>query len=158
MRTLRDPKREPTHPGAVLRDDVLQATHAARIARIEAAHAARIAWLLDMAGEPVAVQTDRGSAANEPIAKRKAPVLFVAALIRLIAEISKRAAEQDMPFDVTEMPGTKVDFQELAIKFDGSRFNKAPSTFDDYLAGLIQFKQGARETTFYQKLFPELFT
>ena len=27
MRTLRDPKRKPTHPGAVLREDVLPALH-----------------------------------------------------------------------------------------------------------------------------------
>jgi hypothetical protein len=110
-----------------------------------------------MADEPVAVKAERGRAVNEPIAKRKAPDLFVAALIRLIAEINKRAAEKGMPFDVNKMPGTKADFRGLAIEFDGSRFNKAQSTFDDYLAGLLRFKHGVRETTFYQKLFPELF-
>ena len=94
---------------------------------------------------------------NEPIAKRGAPNKFVAALMRLLVEISKRAAKNGKPFDVNEMPGTKADFRELAIRFD-SRFNKAPSTFGDYLAGLLRFKRGARETTFYRELFPELFT
>lgn len=93
---------------------------------------------------------------NEPIARRKAPDTFIAALIRLIAEISKRAAEKGVPFDVNEMPGTKANFRELAIKFD-DKLKKAPRTFDGYLAGLLRFKQGARETPFYQKHFPELF-
>jgi hypothetical protein len=86
------------------------------------------------------VKAERGRAVNEPIAKRKAPDLFVAALIRLIAEIKQTS------------PG-----KGNAVRRDGSRFNKAQSTFDDYLAGLLRFKQGVRETTFYQKLFPELF-
>jgi hypothetical protein len=93
---------------------------------------------------------------NEPAASRKAPDTFIAALICLIAEISKRAAENSMPFKVTEMPGTKADFRALAIKFD-DKLEKASRTFDDYLAGLLRFKQGARETTFYQELFPEFF-
>ena len=93
---------------------------------------------------------------DEPTARRKAPDTFIAALIRLIAEISKRAAEKGMPFNVTEMPGTKADFRALAIKFD-DKLEKAPRTFDDYLAGLLRFKQGARETTFYKELFPEFF-
>jgi len=94
---------------------------------------------------------------NEPVAKRKAPDIFVAALFRLIAEIGKRAAGKGMLFDVTAMPGTKADFRALAIEFDG-RLIKAPSTFNDYLAGLLRFKEGARETNFYRDLFPELFT
>jgi hypothetical protein len=114
------------------------------------------AELLAMADEPVAVKADIGRAANEPIAKRKASDTFIAALIRLIVEISKRAAENGMPFYVTEMPGTKADFRALAIKFDDN-LDKAERTFDDYLAGLVRFKQGARETTYYQELFPELF-
>ena len=61
-----------------------------------------------------------------------------------------------MPFDMHAMPGTKADFRALAIKFD-SRFNKAPSTFDDYLTGLLRFKQGARETNFYRDLVPRTF-
>lgn len=93
---------------------------------------------------------------NEPAARRKAPDTFIAALIRLIAEISKRSAEKGMPFNVTEMPGTKADFRALAIKFD-DKLDKAGRTFDDYLAGLVRFKQGARETTYYQELFPEFF-
>jgi hypothetical protein len=55
---------------------------------------------------------------NEPTVKRKAPDVFIAALIRLLVEISKRAAEKGVPFCVTEMPGTKADFRALAIKFD----------------------------------------
>lgn len=89
-------------------------------------------------------------------ARRKAPDTFVAALIRLIVEISKRAAERGMPFDVTAMPGTKSDFRALAEKFD-DYLEKSPSTFNDYLAGLLRFKQGARETAFYRELFPEFF-
>jgi hypothetical protein len=111
---------------------------------------------LAMADEPVAVKADRGRAANESVAKRKAPDTFVAALNDLIAEITKRAAEKGMPFDVNEMPGRKADFRALAVTFNSELF-RAQSTFNDYLAGLIRFKQGARETTFYQKLFPELF-
>ena len=61
-----------------------------------------------------------------------------------------------MPFDVNKMPGTKADFMALAIKFD-DKLEKAPRTFDDYLAGLLRFKKGARETSFYQELFPEFF-
>jgi hypothetical protein len=61
-----------------------------------------------------------------------------------------------MPFDVNEMPGTKVDFRALAVTFNGALF-KAQSTFNDYLAGLVRFKQGAQETAFYRDLFPELF-
>jgi hypothetical protein len=94
---------------------------------------------------------------NEPVAKRKAPDIFVAALFCLIAEIGKRSAGKGMPFDVTAMPGTKADFRALAIKFDG-KLIKAPSTFNDYLGGLLRFNEGARETNFYRDLFPELFT
>jgi hypothetical protein len=95
-------------------------------------------------------------AANDPIAKRKAPDLFVNALIRLLVEIDKRAAEKGMPFDVNEMPGTKADFRALAVTFNGELF-KAQSAFNDYLAGLVRFKQGAQETAFYRDLFPKLF-
>jgi hypothetical protein len=90
-------------------------------------------------------------------ARPKAPTIFIAALIRLLVEISKRAAKNGRPFDVNEMPGTKADFREVAIRFD-SKFIKAPSTIGDYLDGLLWFKRGARATTFYRELFPELFT
>jgi hypothetical protein len=93
---------------------------------------------------------------NEPAAKRKAPDVFIAALIRLLVEISKRAAKKGMPFDPDAMPGTKADFRELAIKFD-DRLDKGGRTFDDYLAGLVRFKLGARQMPFYQDLFPEYF-
>lgn len=93
---------------------------------------------------------------NKPTAKRKAPDKFVDALIRLIAEISKRAAQKGIPFDKDNMPGTKKDFMALAIKFD-DEFEKTPRAFDDYLAGLLRFKQGVQETPFYQELFPEFF-
>lgn len=97
------------------------------------------------------------AADNEPIAKRKAPDRFIAALIRLLVEISKRAAQKGKPFNVTEMPGRKADFRALAIKFDDELDQKTPRTFNDYLSGLVQFKQGAQETTYYQELFPEFF-
>lgn len=87
--------------------------------------------------------------------KRKAPDAFVASLIRLLVDIAVQATKKDIAFDVTAMPGTKENLRELAIKFD-PEFNHTLKTFDDYLAGLCQFKQGAKSTDFYLKLFPEL--
>lgn len=95
---------------------------------------------------------------NEPIAKRRAPDKFIAALIRLLVEISKRAAKNGMPFDMNKMPGRKADFRALAEKYDGELDRASSRTFDDYVVGLLRFKRGrAQETTFYRQLFPEYF-
>ena len=103
---------------------------------------------------PVApLQTDNP---DHSMAKGKAPTKFVAALIKLLVEVAIRAAKQDMPFSVTEMPGIKADLKALADKFDAC-LEYAPKTFDDYIAGLCQFKQGAKPTSFYKQLFPEYF-
>ena len=104
---------------------------------------------------PPQISTDEVADAGYIKPKRKAPDAFVAALIRLLVDIAVRAAKNDMPFDVTAMPGTKQNLQELAEKID-PEFKHTPKTFDDYLAGLCQFKQGAKSTDFYIKLFPEL--
>lgn len=89
-------------------------------------------------------------------AKRKAPDAFIAALLRLVVEISKRAATAGEEFDVEKMPGVKADFLELAERHDPD-LKKALRTFDDYLAGLVKFSNGAKPSSFYRGLFPEIF-
>jgi hypothetical protein len=112
---------------------------------------------------PAAVSATNGRApiaANEsavPKKKKKATDAFVADLWILISEISRRAAEQGLPFSKHEMPGVKADLQELAVKFNENLDKFTPRTFDDYLSTLVQFKNGARKTDFYRKLFPEYF-
>lgn len=86
--------------------------------------------------------------------KRKAPDKFVAALIKFLVEIAKRAEHDAIQFDVTKMPGVKEDLRAVAIKYD-PELDKTKRTFDDYLAYLCQFKRGARSCDFYSKLFPE---
>jgi len=93
---------------------------------------------------------------NDSKAKGKAPTKFVAALIKLLVEVAIRAAKQDKSFSVTEMPGIKADLKALADKFDAC-LDHTPQTFDDYIAGLCQFKNGAKPTSFYEELFPEYF-
>ena len=88
-------------------------------------------------------------------AKPKAPVTFIAALIRLLVEIGKRAEKNGTPFDVNEMPGTKANFRELAEKYDNELDKASSRTFDDYLGGLLGFKQGrGQETAFYRRALP----
>lgn len=86
--------------------------------------------------------------------KRKAPDKFIAALIRLLVEIAKRAEHENLKFDVTKMPGVKEDLRAVAQKYD-AELEKAERTFDDYLAYLCQFKGGAQSCDFYSNLFPE---
>lgn len=88
--------------------------------------------------------------------KRKAPDAFVAALIRLLVEVAKRAEKHEMQFDVSAMPGTKADLHSIAYKFDPA-FDNTLKTFDDYLFKLCQFEQGAKKSDFYKILFPEFF-
>lgn len=90
------------------------------------------------------------------VPKRKAPDKFVAALIRLLTEVAKRAARGRQEFEVFAMPGRKKDFLAVAEKFDDA-LEVSYATFDTYLSGLCQFRQGAPETDFYAKLFPEYF-
>ena len=100
-------------------------------------------------------QGDANSAALAGDKKvHKAPITFVAALIRILVEIAKRAAKAEEDFDVKAMPGTKKELYELAMKFDYFPTG-AFKTFDSYIKGLCQFKQGARKTDFYRNLFPE---
>lgn len=104
---------------------------------------------------PVSKDTESGSSNDGPV-KRKAPDAFVAALISLIGEISKRADRADVAFSPFAMPGRKKDFLAVAAKYD-PLLDRPFSTFDSYLSGIVQFCRGARETDFYKRLFPEFF-
>ena len=86
----------------------------------------------------------------------KSTVGFVAALIRLLVEIARRAALKGEEFNVCEMPGVRTDLHELAEKNDVD-LRCAKGTFETYIKGLCKFKRGARETEFYRNLFPELY-
>lgn len=61
-----------------------------------------------------------------------------------LTEIEKRAKAADVEFDRHCMPGTKEEFQQLAIAFNRRFFSKAPSTFSDYLDGVCQFEHGVK--------------
>lgn len=104
---------------------------------------------------PVSKDTESGNSNDGPV-KRKAPDAFVAVLISLIGEISKRAEQAGVSFSPSAMPGRKQDFLVVAAKYD-QLLDKPMGTFDDYLSGLVRFCRGARETDFYQRLFPEFF-
>lgn len=86
---------------------------------------------------------------------RRAPNEFVSALIRLFVEISKRATKEGVEFTTNELPGIRKDLQELANQVDQD-LKLAESSFNTYIKGLCKFKQGARSSDFYFKLFPEL--
>lgn len=86
----------------------------------------------------------------------KAPVAFVAAFVRLLVDIAKRATEKTEPFNVDEMPGQREDLKELSSKF-GLFPDCAQSTFNTYIKGLCKFLPGHKNTTFYSDLFPEKF-
>jgi hypothetical protein len=86
----------------------------------------------------------------------KAPVAFVAAFVRLLVDIAKRATEKTEPFNVDEMPGQREDLKELSSKF-GLFPDCAQSTFNTYIKGLCKFLPGHKNTTFYRDLFPEKF-
>jgi hypothetical protein len=87
------------------------------------------------------------------IRKGKAPASFIAALIKLLVDITKKYPS----LDVTAMPGTKADLHELANKLDADLRCKL-STFDDYIGPFCQFKKGrpSKESpNFYLQLFAE---
>lgn len=85
---------------------------------------------------------------------------FNVALENLLKQIEGRAENKGIPFDRNAMPGRKVDFHELANKYDSDLKSDhgpyTPRTFSDYIKGYCKFKKGAREDDFYRKLFPEL--
>lgn len=96
------------------------------------------------------------SAENQPKKSKKTPPEFATAFGDLIADVEKRAIEQNCEFSITALPGRKIDLQEIANLLD-PRLRHTKSTFSDYLKGICKFKKGARETDFYRDLFPELF-
>ena len=67
-----------------------------------------------------------------------------AALLTLLDEVDKRAAEQDKGFNRHCLPGTKAEFLLLAIAFNRRAFSVATATFDGYLNGQCQFQPGAK--------------
>jgi hypothetical protein len=65
-----------------------------------------------------------------------------AALLALLDEVDKRAAEQGAGFNRDSLPGTKAEFHRLAIAFNYRAFSKALSTFSGYLKGHCRFQPG----------------
>ena len=66
----------------------------------------------------------------------------IAALLALLDEIDKRAAEKGAGFNRNSLPGTKQEFHCLAIAFNRRAFSRALSTFSDYMKGHCQFQRG----------------
>ena len=89
-------------------------------------------------------------------AKRRGTDTFVAALIRLLVEIAKRAAEAKETFDVENLPGQRKDLLELARKFD-AKLDYELTTFQTYIKGKCKCGRGHTRTDFYKNLFPEYF-
>lgn len=89
-------------------------------------------------------------------AKRRGTDTFVAAFIRLLVEIAKRAAEAKQPFDVEKMPGQREDLLELARKFD-AKLDYELTSFHTYIKGKCKCGRGQKRTNFYKNLFPEYF-
>lgn len=95
---------------------------------------------------------------DETISKHsKASREFCASLDKLISEVDSRAKKGNINFQRGSMPGRKIDFQELADRWD-AELKHTKRTFSDYIKGICTFRRGARETSFYRDLFPELFT
>ncbi len=109
-------------------------------------------WTEGVLPDFAAIRLAQAEAPQKPaaMAKRKAPDKFVAALVRLLVEIAKK----DSKINIDEMPGTKADFRELAIKVS-QNLDHTLSTFDTYIEGFCKFKSGARPNDYYRKLFPE---
>ena len=87
--------------------------------------------------------------------KKASPAEFCIAIEELLNEISTRAIKKGLQFSRLEMPGRKIDLQEIANKLD-PRLKFTKTTFETYLKGLCRFKKGARETDFYRALFHDL--
>jgi hypothetical protein len=95
---------------------------------------------------------------NSKTKKSKIPEDALMALTTLLDEIRLRASEQGVNFDSNVMFGTKEQLHCLAkARFGGSLFEKAPTTFSDYLknSNICKFRQGAKPSNIYEKLFPE---
>ena len=86
----------------------------------------------------------------------RASATFLADLLRLFVEISRRAATNGMEFDVNQMPGQKVQLHEIAAKFS-DKLDLKESTFNTYLKGLCKFTQAPQKSDFYKTLFPDYF-
>lgn len=93
------------------------------------------------------------SGAGGPV-KSKAPKAFCDALEVLLCEIESLSRNKGIDFQRGSMPGRKIDFQELANKFD-AELRHTERTFSDYIKGICSFQKGARESDFYRKLFPD---
>lgn len=90
--------------------------------------------------------------------KPKIPEDALMALTTLLNEIRLRANEHGLNFDSNIMFGTKEQLHCLAkARFSGGLFEKAPTTFSDYLknSNICKFRQGAKPSNIYEKLFPE---
>ncbi|MBH1969925.1 hypothetical protein FK216_01775 [Moraxellaceae bacterium AER2_44_116] len=95
---------------------------------------------------------------NSKTKKTKIPEDVLMGLRTLLDEIRLRANEQGVNFDSNVMFGTKEQLHCLAkARFSGSLFEKAPTTFSDYLknSNICKFRQGAKPSNIYEKLFPE---
>lgn len=73
-----------------------------------------------------------------------------------IREILSKLEAADPDFDRKSMPGRKIDFQLMCSQLDKQMFTVSPDTFNDYLTGVCRFRQGARETNYYDKILPRL--
>ena len=90
--------------------------------------------------------------------KTKASSGFLTAFVRLLTEIAYRAGKNELDFNVSQMPGIKVDL--LALMNNGKYYRQplAESTFHDYIEALCKFKGRRSDLDFYRNLFPEHFS
>lgn len=87
----------------------------------------------------------------------KPPVDFVAALIKLLIECACREQKREISFDVTRMPGIKLDFFAIACVYNKNIFaGYTYNTFDTYIKGLCGFVGGSKESDYYEVLFSDL--
>ncbi|MFA5171783.1 MAG: hypothetical protein WC426_09460 [Sulfuriferula sp.] len=95
---------------------------------------------------------------KKPPKKRTPPEPVIEALNELLDEISKRMQAKGYKFDRNRMPGSKENLHELAKKYNSRQFNKASSTFYDYLIKICKFAPGQPITNAvnpYLELFPD---
>ena len=81
---------------------------------------------------------------GEDVVKGGAAVKPKAALLALLDEVDRRAAEQGAGFNRHCLPGTRAEFHKLAIAFNRRAFSKALLTFHDYLDGQCQFESSVQ--------------
>lgn len=87
----------------------------------------------------------------------KKPVKFIAALIKLLVEISYRQARKGHKVDVDKLPGIRSDLQKIANRFDRENLGGlTDSTFNTYIKGLCGFVGGSKSCDFYNDLFSDL--